>query len=280
MLSIRGIRATGMIGCLALLGLFAFGLAGVASAAPTVKLRAKAVPIPVNPANPHSRTYKGTGNILGAGTALETEFNIEGNEYGEGPPPLREVTVHFPAGFGVHTQGFTTCSVEIIELEGPQGCPAKSFASPKGEANGYVSLGGERVPERVTVQGFFVAGGLAFYVDGSSPVSIEIVSSGSITNNRSGPVGVFHVPLINSLPGALAATATQIKVKVGAAYKKHGKLVSYATLPKKCPKGGFPVSAELKFGASESPAEWVSSTASFKAPCPKHSKHKKHKKKK
>jgi hypothetical protein len=45
-------------------------------------------------------------------------------------------------------------------------------------------------------------------------------------------------------------------------------------LPKRCPKGGFPVSAELKFGAGESPEEWVSSTASFKAPCPKHKKKK------
>jgi hypothetical protein len=274
---IRGTRAVGMTSVLALLGLFAFGLCGVASAAPTVKLRAKAVPIPVNPANPHSKTYAGTGNILGAGTAIETEFLIAGTEYGDGPPPLRQVVVHFPAGSGVHAQGFVTCSVAIIEQSGPQACPAKSYASPKGEANGYVSLGSERVTERVTVQGFFVAGGLAFYVDGTSPVSIEIVSQGSISNKSSGPVGVFQVPLINSLPGALAATATQIKVKVGAAYKKGKKLVSYATLPKKCPKGGFPVSAELKFGASESPAEWVSSTASYKAPCPKHTSHKKKK---
>ena len=65
-----------------------------------------------------------------------------------------------------------------------------------------------------------------------------------------------------------------INIKVGAAIKKGKKLISYGTLPKKCPKGGFPVKAELIFGGSYGgerefgiPAETVTQT--YKAPCPK-----------
>ncbi len=53
------------------------------------------------------------------------------------------------------------------------------------------------------------------------------------------------------MPGAPYGSAEYIKVKVGAAFMKGKKLVSYGTLPKKCPKGGFPVKAELKFLSGE-----------------------------
>ncbi len=59
--------------CLAVLGLALLALAGTASAAPTVTFKAKAVPIP---GFPH------TGNIFGAGAAVEAEFHISGTEYG------------------------------------------------------------------------------------------------------------------------------------------------------------------------------------------------------
>lgn len=258
--------------CLAVLGLAVLGMSATAQAAPEVTLRAAAVPIPINPSNPSSPTYPKTGDILGAGTALETEFTIKGTEYGGGPPPLRQVKFFAPAGAKVHSQGFATCPEATIKEKGPAACPKNSYASPQGEANGYVSLGGDRVTEKVSVQGFFApGGGLEFYVLGLEPVSIELISTGNVTSGGggSGPVVTAEVPLIPSLPGALDATATQIKVKVGAAYKKGKKLISYATVPKKCPKGGFPVRAELKFGEGESPAGWVTSVASYKAPCPR-----------
>ena len=56
--------------CLAVLGLAAFVLPVTASAAPTITLTAKAVPIP---GFPH------TGNILGAGAALQAEYTISGH---------------------------------------------------------------------------------------------------------------------------------------------------------------------------------------------------------
>ena len=79
---------------LAVLGLAVLGLAASASAAPTITFKAKAVPIP----KAGGGTYPGTGNILGAGAALQTEFTISGTEYGGYPPPLIGVKVFGPAG--------------------------------------------------------------------------------------------------------------------------------------------------------------------------------------
>ena len=56
-----------------------------------------------------------------------------------------------------------------------------------------------------------------------------------------------------------------INLVVGAAYKKGKKTVYYGTVPKKgqCPKGGFPVKAELTFQTGETV------TVTTKSPCPK-----------
>ena len=71
------------------------------------------------------------------------------------------------------------------------------------------------------------------------------------------------VPLVETVPGAPYASVESIKIKVGAAYIKGKKLISYGTVPSKCPKGGFPAKTELKFLSGET------STASIKVPCPK-----------
>ena len=56
--------------CLAVLGLAVLGLSASASAAPTITLKAKAVPIP---------GFPGTGNILGAGAALQDRIHDLGD---------------------------------------------------------------------------------------------------------------------------------------------------------------------------------------------------------
>jgi hypothetical protein len=50
---------------------------------------------------------------------------------------------------------------------------------------------------------------------------------------------------------------------VGAAYKKGKKTNYYITVPKTCPKGGFPLKTVMSFlGGATAEAE-------YKAPCPK-----------
>jgi len=272
--------------CLALLGSLAvLGLPAAASAAPpTFSFKAKAVPIP----KPGGGTYPHTGNILpskgGKGTALEANFVITGSGYGAtaqnpagGIPPLAQVNFFLPAGAKINSSGFSTCSESTLKNTGPSGCSKSSIASPVGNALGEVTFGSERVPEETKLQAFFAPNkGLYFYTQGSSPVSLEILSTGSYVNSGQPPYGLelkSLVPPVATVPGAPLASVKNINIKVGAAIKKGKKLISYGTLPPKCPKGGFPVKAELIFGGQGGgerefgiPAETVTKT--YKAPCP------------
>jgi hypothetical protein len=270
--------------CLALLGSLAvLGLPAAASAAPTFTFKAKAVPIP----KPGGGTYPHTGNILaskgGKGTALEASFVISGSGYGASPqnpaggiPPLAQVNFFLPAGAKINASGFSTCSESVLKNTGPSGCSKSSVASPVGHVLGEVTFGAERVPEEATLQAFFAPKGLYFYTQGSSPVSLEILSAGSYVNSGQPPYGLelkSLVPPVATVPGAPLASVKTINIKVGAAIKKGKKLISYGTLPPKCPKGGFPVKAELIFGGQGGgerefgiPAETVTQT--YKAPCP------------
>jgi hypothetical protein len=252
--------------CLAVLGLAALGLTSVASAAPEVKLKAVAVPIS---GFPH------TGNILGAGAAVEAEYHITGTEYGGFPPPLIGVTFFLPTGTKLHAQGFKTCSTQIIAVEkAPEKCPKGSAAGPVGKVVGIVAFGKERVEEEAELSSWFApGGGLNFFTFGHSPVLLEIPSTAHYINLGGGggwgPKLIAQVPLVSTVPGAPYASVKSIKIKVGAAYKSHGKAVYYGRLPKKCPKGGFPVKSEMIFAENGDPSKPITSTATYKAPCPR-----------
>jgi hypothetical protein len=249
---------------LAVLGLAVLGLSATASAAPTVTLKAKAVPIP---GIPHS------GNILGAPAALKAEYTISGTEYGGFPAPLIGVKFFGPASAKLHPQGFATCAPSVIETRGTGPCPKASKAGPVGEGTGVVSFGTERVQETATIEPFFAPGGnLEFFVHGTTPVSIELLSTGKVVNSAPpfGPTVEAKVPIIESVPGALDGSTKSFYVQVGAAYKQGKKVISYITVPKHCPKGGFPLKTVLEFGNVNNPKEpGEKAEATYKAPCPK-----------
>ncbi len=80
------------------------------------------------------------------------------------------------------------------------------------------------------------------------------------------------MPLVETVPGAPDASTESINVTAGAAIKKNGKAIYYGKVPKKCPKGGFPLKSELVFAniaalPSRATGEVVTST--YKAPCPR-----------
>jgi len=266
---------------LAGLGLVALAVPALATAeeipTPTINVKAKAVPIP---------GFPGTGNFYSKGAAVETTFEIEGSGYGAttqnpkgGIPPLSAVNVYLPKGVKLHPQGFATCSEATLKSIGPSGCSKKSSASPLGSVLGEVTFGTERVPETATLQAFFApGGGLLFFTKGSSPVSLEIVSAGHYVRSS----GKYSwelktlVPPVASVPGAPLASARMIHIKVGAAYRSHGKVVPYGTVPKKgeCPHGGFFGKTEVTFGGMYGgerefgiPPKTV--TKVIRVPCPK-----------
>jgi hypothetical protein len=251
---------------LAVLAIGLLAIPAAASATPVVKFKAEAVPIP---GFPH------TGNILGAGAAVHAEYKIEGTEYGGFPPPLIGVNFYLPSGTKLHTTGFPTCAKSILEQTGPSGCKKSSAAGPVGNATGIVSFGEERVEETTTIESFYApGGGLEFFTDGHSPVSLEILSSGHYVHlgggGGFGPELITEIPLVVTVPGAPYASVKTINVKAGSAYKSHGKAVYYGRVPTKCPKGGFPIKTEVIFdegGANPPVPEPV--TATYKAPCPR-----------
>jgi hypothetical protein len=243
------------------LGLAVLCLASSASAAPTVAFKAKAMPIP---------GFRGTGNILGAGAALQVQYTIKGTEYGGFPPPLIGVNFYTPAGTRLHPRGFATCSTKALQNDGPSACPRRSRVTLSGTALGVVSFGSERVQERASVSAFFApGGGLQFYTHGSSPVSLEFLSPSHIvgTGRSYGQKFVTRVPLIETIPGALDASAVSISLKLGAAFRRGRKVISYGTMPKRCPRGGFVVKSELLFAGLDGLAPQTV-TVTYKAPCP------------
>lgn len=248
------------------LGIAALALPTTALAAPAVSVKAKIVPIPIEPSKPNSPTYPGTGNILGAGAALEATLTISGTEYGGYPSPVTQVVVELPAGVKLHQSGFATCPTAVLESHEVSDCPKRSYAGPAGEALGVVSFGGTRVNEKATIQAFFAPENkLAFYTEGTSPALLEVLATGAFSTAAPpfGPKLTVPVPLVLTVPGAPYASVLSIKGKVGAAFKQGKKLVSYGTVPKTCPKGGFKGKVELTFLSGEEV------TVNPTVPCPK-----------
>jgi hypothetical protein len=266
--------------CLALLGLIVLAAPASASAeeipTPTLKVSAKAVPIP---------GFPGTGNFYGKGADVEATAEVEGSGYGSsaqnpkgGIPPLSAVNIYLPKGVKLNPKPFAHCDEATLQNIGPSGCPKTSVASPLGSVLGEVTFGSERVPEEATLQAFFgPGGGLLFFTNGTSPVSLEIVSAGQYVKSS----GKYSwelktlVPPVATVPGAPLASARRIHLKAGAAVRQHGKVIPYGTVPKKgeCPSGGFFGKVEVTFGGMYGgtrefgiPAKTI--TQVIRAPCP------------
>jgi hypothetical protein len=239
-------------------------LPGAALALPSISIKAQIIAIP---------GFAHTGDILGAGAGVKAEVKITGNEYGGFPPPLIGVSTFLPTGTVLHPQGFTTCPRKtVFEEKAPENCPKASLAG-LGRVLGVVAFGKTRVPEEAELFTFFApGGGLEFFTFGHSPTTLEVPSEGHYVHlggsGGFGPEFIAPVPLVETVPGAPYASVEAIDFKIAAAYRKHGKPVYYGTVPKKCPKGGFPLKSELIFAGLGGLTE-QRVTTSYKAPCPK-----------
>jgi hypothetical protein len=262
-------RALGRLAAIVLVcltGALAIVSPGPALALPSVLAQGKAVPIP---GFPH------TGNILGAGAAVQAEVRITGTEYFGSPPPLTGITVFLPRGVKIDTHDFPTCPFQVIvEEREPRKCPKGSAAGPPGRVQGVVSCGEERVGETAEILSFFApGGGLEFLVDGHSPVSLEIPGTSRLLQPGSlpgfGPEFTGKVPLVETVPGAPDASAEKINITLGAAIRRHGKVFYYGRVPKTCPPGGFRVRSELTFGEPSDVSKPETVVVPFRAPCPR-----------
>jgi hypothetical protein len=242
---------------LALCGLAVLACAPGALAAPTVTATAKIIPIP---------GFPNTGNILGAGAALQVHATASGTESTGGVvSQLTKVVVYLPKGVKINGTQFPSCAKATLENQGPSGCPKGSIASPVGSAGVVDPIGGEDVHENATLQAFVApGGGLNFYANAASPISAQVVVPGHYepAGGRYGVKFTAEVPIVDSVPGAPPVSTESINISVGAAIKKGGKTYYYGTVPSTCPKGGFTGMFEATFATGETVTHTVT------VPCP------------
>ena len=202
---------------------------------------------------------------LGEGTTVTDEFGFSGTEYGGHPAPLTNVTVHLPAGVGGSRSGFATCEASTIQMTGIGGCAPGSLAGPKTSIGMFVSFGTETVAESGTVQAVFGSGETVnFFVDATSPVSVEVLMTGTYTPDSPpySHVLTLAVPLIESVPGALDASITSLALAFGATRSEQGSEVHSLTVPEACPSGGLGWLANLTF------KDGTTTNVSYQSPCP------------
>jgi hypothetical protein len=200
-------------------------------------------------------------NALGMPTNAFGSATI-GSTTGPVPSPIRHVNVYGPAGVTLDLRGTGICNKERLENMGPAACPANSRAG-FGGGQGVYMIGKEIVEEKYTLD-FFLADNrpghvrLLIFLSGSTPVSVEVVFGATVVQGPK-PYGLgfsVDVPEIHVLPEASNASAKTAFLTLGAhnvAYYRtvHGKRrlfhVKGIILPKRCPRGGWPVASQFTF---------------------------------
>lgn len=199
----------------------------------------------------------GQSTTIGFGFQIATTPNLT-------PSPLTEVDVRYPVdlGFALSELGLATCSVVVLEVFGPQGCPTNSQMG-YGTALAEIPVGPIIISEtaritivRTTEQNGYLA--LLFYAEGGTPVDAQIVFAGTLLPAPAPFGGLLHmsVPLVPSLPGAPDVAIVQLQATLGPEHltyseRVHGRMVYYQPkgipLPYSCPHGGFPFAAQFSF---------------------------------
>lgn len=210
-------------------------------------------------------------NVFGSATIGSTTTPV--------PSPITKVVVLGPAGLALNLEGTGTCNAAALANAGPSACPADSRAG-FGGGVGAFELAKEIIHENFTLDLFLGSNRpshvvLLIYLNAITPVSVQLVFTAPVVQEPK-PYGLgfsVNVPLIETLPGASDASAVSTFITLGAknvAYfkKVHGKRklfhVKGILVPKKCPKGGFPVASQFSF------EDGSTVTTKSKIPCPRH----------
>ena len=201
--------------------------------------------------SPDPGLTKDTGNILGAGTALQAEYKISGTKYYGAPPPIIGVNFYLPKGSVLHPNGFPTCSQATGRTARPDRLPkapqgggrSAQARGPRGPSAANVS----KIDPIIFLRSTKRVAASIFFTEGRSPVSLEILSPGHYKNyvGGGGYGPELKSPCLRSRarPGAPFASVKTIKVKAGSAIGPKNnpkKDTYYGRVPKVCPKGGFP----------------------------------------
>jgi len=179
-------------------------------------------------------------------------------------PPMTSLDLQLPAGmnYTTTTLGLATCDVGTLAARGPAGCPANSRLG-HGSALVEVPFGvgnGHEIPDIQAIAGPSPKGNLVvlFYANGLYPVYAQLSFSGEVLpdTGRFGSQLSATVPLVTSVPGGPDVSIVSVQTTIGpnqlTYYRRvHGRLQPFkprgVAVPERCPRGGFPFSAQFTF---------------------------------
>jgi hypothetical protein len=195
------------------------------------------------------------------------------------PPPLTEAEVRYPAGLDPELSGLgiDECTAQALEAAGIGACPPDSIMG-DGQAIAEFLIGHHIVREVASltaVRTTETEGHLTMlmYLYDETAVSTQLILNSRVLP-ADGPFAGdldIQVPLLQSISGAPDVSVAEIQLGLGPESLNYsevlgGKMTHYIpegiTLPKHCPRGGFPFAVTLGFeGGSQA-------TATRKVPCP------------
>jgi hypothetical protein len=191
-----------------------------------------------------------SAGALGEGTTATALLTISGSEYVGRPAPVTDLTLRLPGGVEGSRTGLAVCEAGTLEMFGPIKCPRESLAGPEGSATLLVEFGDEAAEETASAQAYFGPGEEIYvFVDGHTPVSLEMLMKGSYTASPPpfGRMLSLAAPLVESVPGAPYASIVSLTLPLGASREEDGIPIPSITVPQTCPSGGFPWAASVAF---------------------------------
>jgi hypothetical protein len=209
-----------------------------------------------------------TPEQLGGSTTIGFTLRIPAAA-GTVPPPLTEVDLRYPQDLGIAASGLGlgVCAPALLEVGRPEDCPSNSVMG-TGRVFAELYVGPKIVHERAHLTIFRAPTkkgriAMVFYANGAAPVAAQLLLP-SLLLPAPAPFGgrlKIAVPLVPGFPetpdvAVVRLTATLGSMGVTYYEREHGRIVAYhprsLQLPDKCPRGGFPLAAELAFGNGSS----------------------------
>jgi hypothetical protein len=215
---------------------------------------------------------------LGQSTTVGFSYQLTGE--GGVPPPLTRIVLHTTAGLSYlgSTLGLAFCEPLQLVLFGAGGCPANSRIG-SGSAQVAVPLGPGGTAETASIQAFmarpqgeqFV---VLFTARGTSPVAAQLFFQAEWNPGSGSAAGSLNtaVPLVPTVPNGADVSIVSASATLGPGdyfytRRVHGRTVRFrprgVSLPERCPRGGFPFSAQFYF------SDGSSTSASADVSCPR-----------
>jgi hypothetical protein len=195
------------------------------------------------------------------------------------PPPLVHAELRYPAGLDVQLSGLgiEACTATTLETAGIGACPVDSIMG-EGQAIAEFLIAHHIVREvasltavRTTEKEGHLT--MLMYLYDETAVSTQLILTSRVLP-ADGPFAGdldIQVPLLQSILGAPDVSVAEIQLGLGPESLIYsellaGKMTHYVpegiTLPKRCPRGGFPFAVTLGF------ADGTHATGTRNVPCP------------